>query len=75
MGEPKTYKGRCFPGAVELTVSGDPAGMGYCHCTSCREWSAGPINAFSLWPEQAVTITKGADELGTYNKTDRSARK
>ena len=22
--------------------------MGYCHCASCRHWSAGPVNAFTL---------------------------
>jgi hypothetical protein len=69
------YKGRCFCGAVELTVTGKPAAMGYCHCTSCREWSAGPVNAFTLWEPTAVKITKGEDQLGTYNKTPTSARK
>ena len=41
------YKGSCFCGAVEVTASGEPAAMGYCHCDSCRHWSAGPINAFT----------------------------
>ena len=71
----KTYQGKCFCGAVELTVTGDPAGMGYCHCESCRSWSAGPVNAFTLWPVAAVKVTKGADQIGTYNKTPNSARK
>jgi hypothetical protein len=75
MSDSKTYHGRCFCGAVELTVTGEPAGMGYCHCSSCREWSAGPVNGFTLWPEGAVKVTKGADNLGTYHKTDRSFRK
>jgi len=69
------YKGRCFCGAVELRVVGQPAAMGYCHCTSCREWSAGPVNAFTLWPPSAVTITRGADQLASYNKTEHSHRK
>ena len=71
----QTWKGSCFCGAVELTVSGAPAAMGYCHCESCRHWSAGPINAFTLWPEAAVTITRGADKLATYHKTERSYRR
>jgi hypothetical protein len=70
-----TYQGSCFCGDVQITVSGDPAGMGYCHCTSCRTWSAGPVNAFSLWKPEAVQITKGADKLATYHKTDKSLRK
>ena len=69
-----TYKGSCFCGAVELTVSGEPAGMGYCHCSSCRKWSAGPVNAFTLWPRDSVEVTKGAASLGKYNKTPQSGR-
>ena len=69
------YKGKCFCGAVEFTVSGEPAGMGYCHCESCRHWSAGPVNAFTLWQPTAVKVTKGADQIGTYNKTEKSFRK
>jgi len=70
-----SYNGSCFCGAVRFTVTGEPAAMGYCHCESCRQWSAGPINAFSLWKPEAVRVTQGADKIGTYNKTPRSARK
>jgi hypothetical protein len=71
----KSYRGSCFCGAVELTVTGSPAGMGYCHCTSCRQWSAGPVNAFTLWKPDQVKFTKGESNLGTYNKTEISYRK
>ena len=70
-----SYNGSCFCGAVRFTVTGQPAAMGYCHCESCRQWSAGPVNAFSLWKPEAVRVTQGADKIGTYNKTPRSARK
>ena len=75
MSNDNTYQGSCFCGAVQLTVTGEPAAMGFCHCTSCRSWSAGPVNAFSLWKPDQVKITKGADEIGTYNKTPVSFRK
>ena len=75
MSPENEYKGRCFCGAVELRVTGQPAAMGYCHCTSCREWSAGPVNAFTLWPPSAVTVTRGANLLGAYKKTENSIRK
>lgn len=75
MSNEKTYEGSCFCGAVRFTVSGEPAAMGYCHCDSCRQWSAGPINGFSLWKPEAVRITQGADNIGTYSKTPRSHRK
>ena len=70
-----TYNGSCFCGAVQLTVSGAPAAMGYCHCESCRHWSAGPVNAFTLWPPAAVQVTQGADNIESYAKTDNSHRK
>lgn len=69
------YTGACFCGAVQLTVSGTPAAMGYCHCESCRTWSAGPVNAFTLWQPGAVRVTRGADNIGSFNKTPRSTRK
>lgn len=75
MSDEKTYRGSCFCGAVEIRVTGEPSGMGYCHCASCRTWSAGPVNAFSLWKTSAVQVTKGEDKLGVYNKTPQSARK
>ena len=64
------HKGKCFCGAVEIEVQGDPAGMGYCHCSSCRSWSASPVNAFTLWPPQQVKVTRGAEHLGRFRKTD-----
>ena len=69
------YEASCFCGAVQFTVSGEPAAMGYCHCESCRQWSAGPVNAFTLWPEGSVTVTQGAEQIGSYHKTERSYRK
>jgi hypothetical protein len=69
------HKGSCFCNAVQFTVSGDPAAMGYCHCESCRSWSAGPVNAFTLWKPDAVKVTKGAENIGTFNKTPNSFRK
>lgn len=71
----KQYECSCFCGAVQFTVSGEPAAMGYCHCDSCRRWSAGPVNAFTLWQPEAVRVTKGADNIGTYAKTPASHRK
>jgi hypothetical protein len=75
MQNDKRYKGSCFCGTVQFTVSGAPAAMGYCHCESCRSWSAGPVNAFTLWKPEALEITRGANDIATYNKTDRSFRK
>ena len=74
MSNQKTYQGSCFCGAVQFTVTGEAAAMGYCHCGDCRLWSAGPVNAFTLWNPAAVKVTKGADKIRTYNKSQRSFR-
>lgn len=68
------YSGTCFCGAVAIEVTGAPEAMGYCHCNSCRSWSAGPVNAFSLWKPDNVKITKGAESLGHFMKTATSDR-
>jgi hypothetical protein len=75
MSNGKVYQGSCFCGAVRFTVSGAPAAMGYCHCESCRTWSAAPVNAFTLWKPDAVQITQGAENVRTYSKTPLSYRK
>ena len=69
------HTGRCFCGAVEVRVTGEPAAMGYCHCDSCRSWSAGPVNGFTLWAPSAVSITRGKEHVGSFSKTSFSVRK
>lgn len=49
--------------------------MGYCHCSSCRSWSGGPVNAFSLWKPEAVKVTAGAEHVASFSKTPMSHRK
>ncbi|HEY1475027.1 MAG TPA: GFA family protein [Pseudolabrys sp.] len=71
---PAMYKGECFCGAVHIEVSGEPEAMGYCHCASCRSWSGGPVNAFSLWKPEAVKITAGSEKIATFEKTAMSQR-
>jgi hypothetical protein len=68
------HKGSCFCGAVEIEARGTPEAMGYCHCSSCRSWSAGPVNAFTLWKPENVAVTKGAEQLARFAKTSMSGR-
>lgn len=70
-----THGGSCFCGAVKIEVAGEPEGMGYCHCKSCRSWSGGPINTFTLWKPENVRVTAGEDHVATFNKTPASDRK
>ena len=55
--------GSCSCGAVETEVAEQPNAMG--HCRSCRSWSAGPVNALTLWSPEAVKVTKGEEHVAT----------
>jgi hypothetical protein len=70
----ETHKGTCFCGAVEFEARGAPLEMGYCHCSSCRAYSGGPVSSFLLWKSQDVKVTKGAEVLGRFMKTAMSDR-
>ena len=70
----KMHRGACFCGAVQIQVTGDAEAMGYCHCSSCRSWSAGPVNAFSLWKPENVRVGEGAEHVATFSKTAFSER-
>src|SRR4249920_1029577 len=73
-GNMMTHLGRCFCGAVEIEATGSPEAMGYCHCSSCRSWSGGPVNAFSLWRPEAVRVKSGSEQVATFEKTKMSQR-
>jgi len=70
-----THIGTCFCGAVEIEATGEPEEMGYCHCSSCRSYSGGPLTAFTLWKEEKVRVTRGAEHLGRFAKTEMSGRR
>ena len=69
-----THGGSCFCGEVQVEVTGAPEAMGYCHCASCRSWSAGPVNAFTLWKPENVKVTHGENMIGHFMKTAMSDR-
>ncbi len=54
----------CFCGGVEVSVEGAPLVQGFCHCDSCRRWTAQPFLAFALWPSPMVRVTKGEALVG-----------
>lgn len=70
----ETHHGTCFCGTVEVEVTGAPEAMGYCHCASCRSWSASPVNAFTLWKPENVRVARGAEAIGHVRRTAASDR-
>ena len=73
-GAQRFDKDAAKPEEAVSSVTGDPEGAGYCHYASCRSWSAGPVNAFTLWKPEAVKVTQGEDQIGEYHKNERSYR-
>lgn len=61
------YQGSCYCGQVKIEVTGQPAVAGYCHCHSCRKWHAAPINAWAIWPDAAVQITEGKQQIRAFD--------
>lgn len=57
MSDAQEHHGSCYCGAVTVTVSGPPVVQGYCHCLSCRKWHSAPINAWSGWPANKVSVS------------------
>ena len=68
MNEETKFKGSCFCGNVQFTLSSEPEVMAYCHCNSCRHWSAAPVSAFTLWKPETLEICKGSDNISMFDK-------
>ena len=75
MNDEKTYSGSCFCGAVQLTVSGEPEGMGYCHCASHAGAGRRDRSMPSLYGNPKQNDHPGSGEHRHHNKTPNSYRK
>lgn len=56
-----TLTGGCHCGAIRYELHGDPlhGGQALCHCADCRLASGAPMVGWAMFPEDALTITKG----------------
>jgi hypothetical protein len=45
--------------------------MGFCHFEECRTWSASPVNGFSIWSAENITVKNGEEHIGTYKKIEK----
>ena len=70
----RVYTGECFCGAIRVEARGEPEAMGYCHCESCRQWSASPVNAFTLWKPEHVSVVQGRQYLSHVRRSEKSDR-
>ena len=58
-----TIVGGCHCGAIRYEVLGDAMTHALCHCTDCRRHAGAPMVAWTMYPEAALRITKGAPRV------------
>ena len=53
------FEGGCLCGAVRFVANGQPKGVYWCHCQSCRRHSGAPVSVFVAFERAAYTVTHG----------------
>ncbi len=64
--------GGCHCGAVRYEVEGDAITHALCHCTDCRRHAGAPMVAWTMYPEDAVRITRG--DVRVYVSSEHGRR-
>lgn len=64
--------GGCHCGAVRYEIDGEPLTHALCHCSDCRRHAGAPMVGWTMYPESAVRLTKGA--LRTYQSSQHGRR-
>ena len=49
--------GRCYCGAVHLTLPAQPLTVAYCHCADCRRWTGGAVGAIATFDAKDLQTT------------------
>ena len=58
-------EGGCLCGAVRFVATGEPIGVAWCHCQSCRKHSGAPVSVFVAFRRDAYKVTQG--EIAKFN--------
>ncbi|HEV2336738.1 MAG TPA: GFA family protein [Stellaceae bacterium] len=61
------FEGGCLCGAVRFVAEGQPKGVYWCHCQSCRRHSGAPVSVFVAFERAAYTVTRG--EITKFEST------
>lgn len=67
-----TYSGQCLCGSIRYIVSGELSALTLCHCRDCRRSAGAPMAAWAMFPEAALTLTKGQPK--TINSSGTAIR-
>ena len=66
-GTTEQFEGGCLCGAVRFTATGQPKGIYWCHCQSCRKHSGAPASVFVAFERAAYRVTRG--EITKFDST------
>jgi hypothetical protein len=53
------FNGGCLPDAVRFIATGQPKGIYWCHCQSCRKRAGAPASVCVAFERIAYTVIKG----------------
>lgn len=67
-----TQEGGCLCGAVRFRIEGEPIVSGVCFCRDCQIVAGGGAAYGTMYPAEAVTITKG-ETRAFVSKADSGA--
>src|SRR6267142_4295768 len=52
-GTTEQFEGGCLCGAIRFLATGQPKGVAWCHCQSCRKHSGAPVSVFVAFDRTA----------------------
>jgi hypothetical protein len=55
--------GGCHCGAVRYQADGEPLVHALCHCIDCRRHAGAPMVGWTMYPMDAVKVTKGTPRI------------
>lgn len=64
--------GGCHCGAVRYEVEGDPYTHALCHCSDCRRHAGTPMVAWTMYPQEALNVTRGEPKV--YESSENGRR-
>jgi hypothetical protein len=67
-----TLSGGCHCGAVRYEVMGEPITHAICHCSDCRRHAGAPMVSWTMYPQEALKVTKGSPKL--YESSEHGRR-
>ena len=67
------FAGGCLCGAVRFVAAGQPKGVYWCHCQSCRRHSGAPVSVFVAYDRSAYKVTQG--EISKFDSTPGRTRR